>query len=76
MTYTYNLFWRGMEPLEVEENDNLLKKVTSSIPVEVGHHIENTHGVAEVKAILHNLLNEDTQLVVEMICTVEEYGIR
>ena len=76
MIYKYKLFQFDRDQEEVEENGNLDIEFTSSIPVEIGHHIEQVHGVAEVKSILHNQLDNEVQLVVDMICTVEEYGIR
>lgn len=77
MNYTYKIFWQDYTEEDIEESDgNLDRAFTSSIPIEIGHHIEQVHGVAEVVSILHNKFDNDCQLVLKMICTVEEYGIR
>ena len=77
MYYTYKILWKDYNKEEIEEScGNLDTEFTSSVPIEIGHHIEQVHGVAEVVAILHNKFDNDCQLVLKMICTVEEYGIR
>ncbi|MEE1674487.1 hypothetical protein SNR37_003930 [Agarivorans aestuarii] len=77
MNYTYKIFWQDYTEEEIEESGgNLDTEFTSSVPIEIGHHIEQVHGVAEVVSILHNKFDNDCQLVLKMISTVEEYGIR
>jgi hypothetical protein len=76
MNYKYKIFWKEYSEEEIEESGNLDTEFTSSVPIEIGHHIEQVHGVAEVVSILHNKFDEECQLVVTMICTIEEYGIR
>ena len=75
MNYTYKIFWKDFSKEEIEESGNLDTEFTSSMPIEIGHHIEQVHGVAEVISILHNKFDNDAQLVLKMICTVEEYGL-
>ena len=74
--YQYKLFWKGKAQEGIENNDNLDTEFSSSAKIEIGHHIEQVHCIAEVKSILHNKFNDEVQLVVEAMCTVEEYGIR
>ena len=72
MSYKYKLIWKGI-PEEV--NDNMDTEFSSEIPIEIGHHIEQVHCVIEVISILHRKFSDEWLLVVEPICTVEEYGI-
>ena len=74
MAHTYKLFWKGRSKEDI--NENMDTEFTSEIPIEIGHHIEQVHCVVEVVSILHRKFENERFLVVEPICTVEEYGIR
>lgn len=74
MAHTYKLFWKGYS--EEEINENMDTEFTSEIPIEIGHHIEQVYCVVEVVSILHRKFENEWVLVVEPICTIEEYGIR
>jgi len=56
--------------------DNLDTEFESTIPIEVGHHLEQVHCIAEVKSVLHMQNTDEWFLVVEVLCLVEEYGLR
>jgi hypothetical protein len=72
MIYKYQLHYEGLNPQDQEDLD---KTFTTSIPVEIGHHIERVHSVYIVKAILHNLFDDNVRLVITPISSVEDYGI-
>lgn len=74
MAHKYKLFWKGCSKDEV--NENMDTEFTSEIPIEIGHHIEQVHCVVEVTSILHRKFDNEWLLVVEPICTIEEYGIQ
>jgi hypothetical protein len=76
MIYKYKLFWLGRSEEEIEESGNLDLEFTSSMPIEIGHHLEQVHSIAVVKSVLHNKFDNEVRLVVEFLCSVEEYGIR
>jgi hypothetical protein len=77
MNYSYKIFWQDFTEEDIEESGgNLDTEFTSNVPIEIGHHIEQVHGVAEVVSILHNKFNNDCRLVLKVICTIEEYGLK
>jgi hypothetical protein len=73
MNYKYKLFWRGIPK---DDLGTLDAEFESSVPIDVGHHIEQVHCVAEVKTILHMQGTGEFFLVVEPIALAEEYGLR
>jgi hypothetical protein len=56
MNYIYKIFWKDYFEEEIEESGNLDTEFTTSVLIEIGHHIEQVHGVVEVVSILHNSL--------------------